>query len=91
MPESVLIEKIEDCPDYAKPLFEYLNRKQKYMPPKKQPLTPEEVKTAIDSLDLENQLALFFYLKTIIDDKQKYIADQLKKIEDTNARMNGKV
>ncbi len=54
----------------------------------KAPLTPEEVKTAIDSLDLEGQIAILHYVQTKVDDHQKYIASQLELIE--KAKLNGK-
>jgi hypothetical protein len=53
-------------------------------------LTAVEVQDAINSLELEDQLFIFYSTKEVIDGKQRYIADQLKKIEDNNAKMNGK-
>lgn len=56
---------------------------------KNKTLTADEVIEATTKLELEDQLSVYFQLKTIIDEKQKYIADQLDKIKDTQAKMNG--
>jgi uncharacterized membrane protein YebE (DUF533 family) len=63
----------------------------------KEPLSAQEVIDAIDKLGLEDKLAVYLSTKTMIDDEQKKLKDQLEglevqieKIDETKAKINGK-
>lgn len=52
-------------------------------------LSLAEVQEGADKLELEDQLALYYHIKGVIDNKQQYIADQLSKINEVKNKMNG--
>lgn len=56
----------------------------------KAPLSPEEIKAAIQALKLEDKLDLLEDLKTSIDTEKALLKTQLEKIESTQSKLNGK-
>jgi hypothetical protein len=64
---------------------------------KNKALSAQEIINGIDALTLEDKLAVYLSTKTMIDDEQKKLKDQLEglevqieKIDETKAKINGK-
>jgi hypothetical protein len=55
----------------------------------KKTLTTEEVKSAVDQLDLEGKIEVYEYAQHLIESHQKDIADQMALIESSKKKLNG--
>lgn len=56
---------------------------------KNKQLSLAKVQEGADKLELEDQLALYYHIKSVIDQKQQYMAEQLDKINEVKNKING--